>query len=75
MIARYVMHGEGSLGDRGLSWKRLRADETGDFECKEAEDEQTGQDTRNLWHQTQVREQNKHMLCVHFILKLNPYVT
>lgn len=42
--------------DRGLSWRIQEADEIGVCESRKAEDEQGGQDMRNLWHPTQLRK-------------------
>lgn len=55
---------------------RQAADEVGECESKKAEDEQGGQDMRNLWHQTQLREKNKQTYAVCAIYpEAHPYIT
>lgn len=69
------MHVGGSQGDRGLSWKRQGADEMAECESEKAENEQGGQDMRNLWHQTQLKEKNQTYAVCAVYPEAQPYVT
>lgn len=43
-------------------------------ESRKAEDEQGGQDIRNLWHQAQLREKQTYAVCAVYP-EAHPYVT